>query len=68
MQVLSSEYCKMFKTTYFEKHLQAAAFRLLQLFTVTWPNGLRSTLYGDVRLQSPSHRSNFLFLSRQLSY
>ena len=25
-QVFSCEYCKMFKTTYFEKHLQTAAF------------------------------------------
>ena len=32
------------------------------------PKGLRSRLHDGVRLQGPSHRSSFLFLSRHLSF
>ena len=31
-----------------------------------WPKGSRPRLYEDVRLQGPSNRSSFLFLSRHL--
>ena len=35
-QVFSCEYCRIFKTTCFEKHPQTADFWLFQWFTVAW--------------------------------
>ena len=53
----SCAYCRIFNTTYFEKHLQTANSK-----------GLRSRLYDGLRLQRSSRRSSFFFfLSRHLT-
>ena len=63
--MISCEYCKIFNTTYFEKHLRVTAL-LLDFFNgllLHETKGSRSGLYDGVRLQGLSHRSSFLFLS-----
>ena len=58
---------KILRLNYFEIHLGTAAFACFNGLLLHGPKGSRSKLYDDVRLQGPSHRSSFLFLSRHLS-
>ena len=61
--MFSCEYCKIFKTTYFEKQL---LFYFFNDSLLHGPKGLRSRLYHSIRLQGPSHRSSFCFKSGSL--
>ena len=47
--------------TFFEKHLQMAAFYFFNGSHLHGPKGLRSRFYEGIRLQGLSHRSSFCF-------